>query len=566
MISNKAILQSLPLLASVLGKSYGVRVEIGGNQAFTNGSVIQLPSLPAESDNKFTGLVRAYIDHESAHIRETDFSVLQGMTPLEKNIWNIFEDWRVENRLAAIFPGCRQNFNWMIRHMFVEYPDEELTKVSAVTILNWLLLTVRSWDVKDLIPKCNMLRFVLDVNWWGLSLEIDAILDRMKSNCPDSFACLGYAREVIELLHKEAEKEESPEKQDDQGEQAENQNQGNNSADSESQEPENESPNNNGSSTEFNEESKNDNPGHSSTSIDECGNDKTNDQNQKIEWLFSAPESELPEDLGKSIARSIETQTENSSLSQIVVARLGSKRLKELDPDSIAALRTVTAGMRSRFHALLQSTNLTQKLLSRKGRVDTGKLYRVAIENPRIFMRQGEKQAINTAVHILLDCSSSMSERIQLATNVCQTVAKSLESVGVSIGVTAFPGDADRANSQFCTVAPIVRHGQKVHSRFQISSSGSTPMGESLWWVLQEMITLKEKRKLILIITDGDPDSKENTLEVIKTGQCMDMEFYGVGIDAPAICGILPESSININSLSELAPAMFKMLRQALVK
>ena len=76
----------------------------------------------------------------------------------------------------------------------------------------------------------------------------------------------------------------------------------------------------------------------------------------------------------------------------------------------------------------------------------------------------------------------------------------------------------------------------------------------------------KEKRKLILIITDGDPDSKENTLEVIKTGQCMDMEFYGVGIDAPAICGILPESSININSLSELAPAMFKMLRQALVK
>ncbi len=93
MISNKAILQSLPLLASVLGKSYGVRVEIGGNQAFTNGSVIQLPSLPAEFDNKFTGLVRGFLDHESAHIRETDFSVLQGMTPLEKNIWNIFEDW-----------------------------------------------------------------------------------------------------------------------------------------------------------------------------------------------------------------------------------------------------------------------------------------------------------------------------------------------------------------------------------------------------------------------------------------------------------------------------------------
>ena len=58
MITNKAIIRSLPLVAGVLGKTYGVRVEIGGNQAFTNGSVIQLPSLPSEADPDFIGLVR----------------------------------------------------------------------------------------------------------------------------------------------------------------------------------------------------------------------------------------------------------------------------------------------------------------------------------------------------------------------------------------------------------------------------------------------------------------------------------------------------------------------------
>ena len=34
-----------------------------------------------------------------------------------------------------------------------------------------------------------------------------------------------------------------------------------------------------------------------------------------------------------------------------------------------------------------------------------------------------------------------------------------------------------------------------------------TPMAESLWWVMQQMCLLRENRKIILIITDGEPDS-----------------------------------------------------------
>ena len=134
MITDRAIIRSLPLVAGVLGKTYGVRVEIGGNQAFTNGKVIQLPSLPAETDPDFTGLVRGFLDHEAAHIRETDFNVINGLTPLEKSIWNTFEDWRVENKLAELFPGCRHNFNWLIRHLFLKGYDENLTKDKGTMI------------------------------------------------------------------------------------------------------------------------------------------------------------------------------------------------------------------------------------------------------------------------------------------------------------------------------------------------------------------------------------------------------------------------------------------------
>ena len=92
-------------------KKYGVQVQIGGDTACTDGSIIRLPTLPLETDDVLTGMVRGWIDHESGHIRETDFDVLKDkdVTPLIKNIWNIFEDWRVENKLAERFPGCRTN-------------------------------------------------------------------------------------------------------------------------------------------------------------------------------------------------------------------------------------------------------------------------------------------------------------------------------------------------------------------------------------------------------------------------------------------------------------------------
>ncbi len=51
----QAILKCLPLLADVLGRAYGVTVEIGGNDAYTTGRVIRLPGLPAVGDPPSSG-------------------------------------------------------------------------------------------------------------------------------------------------------------------------------------------------------------------------------------------------------------------------------------------------------------------------------------------------------------------------------------------------------------------------------------------------------------------------------------------------------------------------------
>lgn len=156
MIRMKDIMASLPLVASVLGERYGVEVLVGGSEAKTDGTTIYLPALPLDSEESLIALARGFLDHEAAHIRHTDFQELSAasLTPLKKHIWNSIEDWRVEHALADIYPGCGYNFRWLMRREFLE-KAEEAGNNPAFSILNWILLTLRSWDVPELRERCE---------------------------------------------------------------------------------------------------------------------------------------------------------------------------------------------------------------------------------------------------------------------------------------------------------------------------------------------------------------------------------------------------------------------------
>ena len=92
-------------------------------------------------------------------------------------------------------------------------------------------------------------------------------------------------------------------------------------------------------------------------------------------------------------------------------------------------------------------------------------------------------------------------------------------------------------------------------------------MGEALWWTCQQMITLKENRKIILILTDGYPDSFRSTEAALETARDMGFEIIGIGIGeyGAFICNLIENSRV-INDIQELAPAMFSVLQRALTE
>ena len=508
------IVRSLPLVASVLGKRYGVNVIIGGDKACTDGKTIHLPALPPDGDETLLGLVRSYIDHESAHVRATDFSVLTAGTisPLTKHIWNVIEDWRVENILAKSYPGCRTNFDWLIQHHFGKAPARQNSLLRQIP--NYILYAVRSWDVPALAEIRDRLAAPVKKSHPVLLEKINAILDEVQNHCDSSQSAMAYALRIVRLIETEA--KEKPESQPQEGQRQ-------------------------GSA---------------------AGNGSSGSTKPDMHALLNADERDLPQDLGHAVAETL-GKTSSQAGNTVSVAVEAIKKSRPLDNDDLAAIGKASAALHARLHALLQSTVMRRNLPARTGKLDTHRLHKIT-HDPGIFLRHQEKQGINTLVHVLLDCSGSMRSKMPLACQACYAIASSLSKItGIRLAITAFPAGST-PGSQF-TVFPLLRHDQKLHTNFLLDPSGNTPMGESIWWVLQQAYPLKETRKIVIIITDGRADIVETTEKAIEHGRAMGFEFYGVGIHHDYIRQLLPGASEVITSLEELAPSMFRILQKTLI-
>ena len=534
---TRHIMRALPLVADVLGNQYGIQVRIGGDTAYTNGRVICLPSLPVEADETTLRLIRGYLDHEASHIRETAFDVAQeaGLSPLELHVWNILEDWRVEERLSVVFPGCKENLHWLIRHLFLpkEEPEQPKPQGQAKTVvLNWMLLAVRAWAVPEVGQRRDFYASQLDTLLPGIRAMLEPLLCTAPARCNDTASAITLARELIEVMKQYMQAMPEPEPKAE----------GNVAGHSASN--------------------------NSASSLPEV---RRISAKESLEQLFHATADELPEDMGNILAEQLQRMSVQAN-GRIAVAEVAPKRVMAFSEAEQTYTRNATRALRTKLQGLLQATRSVRNRCGYRGKLEPAKLHRLSTHNPRVFMQKGHKQGVETAVHILLDASSSMSGMpITLAGQACFAVAEALAHIpGVQTAVSAFPGgrawSANKKQTHGKTVAPILRFGKKPHTNFSLDAVGSTPMGEALWWALQGMNKRSEPRKLVLLITDGEPDDAWSVQEALKVAASCQVEVYGIGIRLPAISKLLPHNSQVIQGIDDLAPCLFGLLQRALVQ
>lgn len=572
MQKTDAIIRAMPLVASILGNRLGVAVDIGSHDtACTDGRTIYLPPLPVDGDENLLGTIRSYIDHESAHIRYTVFEDVENarLSPLGKFLWNAIEDWRVEHELITRYPGCHEHFQWMIRHLLFGEEQEAEARPSASCILSYVLLTLRSWDVEELIPRREKEGQSIERQWPGLRAKLDGLLKLLPDHCHSTRDSIDFARKMVALL----EQEESPQSQAQSepssqagGTESLNKSEGNHQPKPEdtrqdSKECPTESPTSRSEQASRDVQPESGDANASQTqgqpSAMSEGQAVPRQDKQGLRALLNAAEQDLPPTLDTRLAGELNLMRQGwpePFTRMAVEGRLSVQALsRTAHEESMAASRALG----TRLQALMQAKALRRAVPGRSGRLDGRLLYRVAVDNPHVFLKREERQAVNTAVHILLDVSGSMKGKMRLASSACYAVTSALASIpGINVGVTAFPAVTPDGAPGVC---PLVRHGQRPGTDFGLKAGGSTPLAEALWWMGKVFLSLTENRRILLLITDGEPNDPQMAVAALEELRRLGIEVMGIAVRSPHLGAILPIQA-QVNDMSELAGAMFNLL------
>lgn len=568
---------TLPLVAKALGEKYDIQVQISGDQAYTNGRIINLPSLP---DSKEAALLaRGYIDHESAHIRFTDFSV-KSSTSMHKCLTNILEDIRIEKMMGAKYPGCRSNLKDLAEHLKQQGSFTPSLQDPPQTLLSWLCARGRltlNQDFSDILAMTSSTVNGFLGNGYKRLLDLTERIPNLVSTRDSQ----SMAEEILRLIRDEKQQQEQERKRqldqktkttcnsdgskpdgssNDQEE--DNQTSGTDQQSGKpKQDTDDSSPDGDSTGTAACKDSQPQAAANPSPSVPESGSDGQLDGNpEALQEMLDCDPGGFG-DVGEILKQELITEGETAgSRGGVLLPPEASLRTFPID---IHEIRRHTALLRARLSGLIQASRLRRRHARRTGsKIDNRVVHRLALHDTRLFLHQEEKTEVNTAIMILVDRSGSMQhQKIEVASKTAYVVAEALDSIpGCFAAVAAFPvGNSDG-------VAPLVRFGERpCSSKFGMSAGGGTPLAQALYWAGVELLKREEPRKILLSVTDGEPDDLRTTKRAIRWLLEQGIEPMGLGICEESVRTIFPTYGV-VYSVEELPPALFGMLQDKLTK
>ncbi|GAB6059399.1 vWA domain-containing protein [Desulfonatronum parangueonense] len=242
-------------------------------------------------------------------------------------------------------------------------------------------------------------------------------------------------------------------------------------------------------------------------------------------------------------------------------------------PQQITASSGVVAKLSANLKGLLQAQGLARIRPSAAGtRIARSRLHRIRTGESKLFLRNSTQKQVNTAVHLLLDISGSMNtRRMAVAKDVVFALVKALANQrGINLALTLFPAfypyNANPSKDHAVyPVAPLIAHGQRPTSTlpWPTSNYGCTPLAESLRYVLSAMVPLTESRKLVVLITDGEPNDSRTTKTALDEAETLGIEVATLGIEGLAYADLFPICEV-VNRVEDLPQKAFKLLESLL--
>jgi len=199
-------MNALPIVAATYADKFGVKVNVVGNSAYTDGKSINLPVLKKKG---ITDALWGFLAHEAAHVRHTNFNSWNKIqSPLIRNLANIFEDTRIERKMIEDFPGTKQTLDAALQSIINDGGLNLPEGCSPATILDahcliWSRYNVCGQNALESQLKETTLAVKEAFEGTGVYTRLSALL-RKVAGLTSTNKAIKLAEDVVKMLSDEA--------------------------------------------------------------------------------------------------------------------------------------------------------------------------------------------------------------------------------------------------------------------------------------------------------------------------------------------------------------------------
>jgi Mg-chelatase subunit ChlD len=606
---SAAIRGAIPIVASVLAGHVNVPIVWGQFEtASTDTRTIYLPDLPLQG-RRLSRYVYGYVVHEAGHIRHSDFSVLEQTKDdgLVRWILIALEDPRIERAVSADFLGARQYLVELTEELIAdgELMSDDAHLEPSLKAQNYLLLRASA----DLMGYAGMREAVqvrrarlVPLFPSGLIDRVDEQLDAL-CTCKSTGDVLVIAKAIAALLRDSAQTAEEQS-------QASDQESSESSEEADEQAPSDTDPK--ASDTEDNDSGQGSTKstdaadGETPQSVDPSASDTDSNGSGGCADVNASPQTPSGVQTGSHVGPSEaqveavkslcdpaiwETAPDRGDLVREQMQSATAEACEELGlspgssathmPMSVADCRTLdgtdvvtkvrgqTIAIRTAFEDLLQDMQLKRTTSARAGhRLVHNATTRLYSGNVKLFQQRSFVERNQADIVVLIDKSGSMTRDIEVASQAAVAMLLALDDQeGVRCAVGAFPHTVRQAQcSDIQGVLGLKQWDEGVRAAAGrmagLLADGGTPLASALLWAGQQL-HCSVGRRIVLTITDGQPDSLSESRQVMLRSD-PEIEYLGIGINAEL--GHLFPVFTRISSVQELARTALSLVQAALVQ
>jgi cobalamin biosynthesis protein CobT len=574
----------LTKIARAMSRNWDVNVVFTGSSCMTDGkSTVYLPYNSDYLGEDAKVLIHGNLDHEVCHVSEeqkamadkrpTPIGMMKAIRkPSLKLLWNVFEDIRIERVYSREFPGMAENLRAGSRHSVRLFKQRHKRDESGTNFWHNLgcgiIANSQAWDDLSWIPA--------EINEW-LELVNDEIVESRKAETPEE--AMALAKRVYEKTLKKA----------DEAKDAEAKAKAKGKGDS--------------------GEGHHGSGGGSGPATGEPASPSTRDHRKPFDPIVEPTITDLMDLVKDEIAKA---SVDDAKVNKRYIPAPDCKALDRwFKPglvgnmgdynEALEEVRSQISTLRAKTLSLVRVMATSRTVGDQsEGALDAASLHTLKTGNKNVFSTEVPGQVISTAVSVLIDLSGSMltkaypKSKCWYAHRTAIALAETFEQLRVPCEFIGFTNSYARMPRTHIPPNSPYQHREpfdysifkdfneslrNTRYRFQhIEGSADNADGEAVWEVAKRLARRPEQRKLLIVISDGEPACStcdygmlsRHLKLVVKDVTKAGIEVFGIGVLTSSVKQFYnPDTgseSIVINSLDQMSVQVYTAMRKKLLR